>query len=168
MNEKSEQINIRASERVARDLRLEAQRRGLPLGETLEQLLALARADSQPGAWVELDAVGERALRAVAAARGLAPAAQLAGMARGYLRDQLIELAAQLEPGSAEPVVDAIGAVGGATDGLQRHAREGHAGVQDARELATSLKLGSEEESSVREAEGEETIDRVGIFSVFE
>ena len=88
MEEKSEQINIRASQRVARELRAEAQRRGLPLGETLEQLLALARAEHKPGAWVDLDVEGARALACVAAAEGLAPADQLARMARRELRSR--------------------------------------------------------------------------------
>ena len=55
MEEKSEQINIRASQRVARELRAEAQRRGLPLGETLAQLLALAR--SAPAAAAAVDSL---------------------------------------------------------------------------------------------------------------
>jgi len=171
MDEKSEQINIRASQRVARELRAEAQRRGLPLGETLDQLLVLARAEIKPGAWVELDVDAERALRSVAAAEGVAPEVQLARMARGQLRSRLLELAGSLaEPGST--LADEGSTSGVSGDALLLHSRNREAPVGDVKSDSASLDSpGSSTASAgsaVESVEEEEELDRVGIFSVFE
>lgn len=172
MEEKSEQINIRASQRVARELRAEAQRRGLPLGETLEQLLALARAECKPGSWVELDVEGERALRCVAAAEGLAPATQLARMARGELRARLLELAASLE-GAASTLAGDQTSSAASSDSLLRHARESTGALPGAKSPKLSSSSSSTDSAKALGADSskndeDEELDRVGIFSVFE
>ena len=172
MDEKSEQINIRASQRVARELRAEAQRRGLPLGETLDQLLALARAETRPGSWVELDMDAERALRSVAAAEGVAPETQLARMARGQLRIRLLELAASLsEPGESLASTGSGSSVSG--DALLLHARDrgGRSGDVDSvspPKKPVSSKSPTSGDGALDEVDGDEELDRVGIFSVFE
>jgi len=157
MNEKSEQINVRASQQVAEELRAEAQRRDLPLGETLEQLLALARADRQTGTWLELDPVADAALRSVAAAAGVDPATQLARMVRGRLREQLLGLASRLDtdPGTT-PVREARSA--SAAPGLQKHAPERASGK--AREAPSA----AETDADARE----DPLERVGVFTVFD
>jgi len=161
MNEKSEQINIRASQRVAEDLRAEAQRRDLPLGETLEQLLALARAERQPGTWVELDATADAALRSVAAAAGLAPAAQLATMVRGQLREQLLSLAGNLD---GAPLVPAERAAhdSSAAEGLQLHAPQRL--PKDEKPASGSEAPSAPPASS----DDEESLEKVGVFTVFD
>ncbi len=172
MDEKSEQINIRASQRVAHELRAEARRRGLPLGETLDQLLALARAEIKPGSWVELDVDAEKALRSVAAAEGVAPEAQLARMARGQLRSRLLELAADLtEPGASLAATKSDSGTSG--DALLLHARERGGRGGDVEPVSLSASAGASVPSTsgggdVDEAEADEELDRVGIFSVFE
>ena len=160
MNGKSEQINIRASQQVAEDLRAEAQRRSLPLGETLEQLLALARADRQPGTWVELDATADAALRSVAAAAGVPPATQLARMVRGRLREQLLSLAGNLDGAPLAPAERAA-QESAAAEGLLRHAPERGA----ERETRATPRDSSPAAAS---ADDEESLERVGVFTVFD
>ena len=171
MEEKSEQINIRASQRVARELRAEAQRRGLPLGETLEQLLALARAEHKPGAWVDLDVEGERALACVAAAEGLAPATQLARMAKRELRSRLLELAASLKVPESK-LADSQTAAAASVDSLLLHARDSGGALPGPKSLkrpATSSAGDSQRAQSAEASDNDdEELDRVGIFSVFE
>jgi hypothetical protein len=172
MDEKSEQINIRASQRVARELRAEAQRRGLPLGETLEELLALARAEIRAGSWVELDVDAERALRSVAAAEGVTPETQLARMARGHLRARLMELAASIEePGASLAVTGPVSGTSG--DALLRHARARAAQGGEVVPVPPSKSASSSPRPArsgleQTESEDDEELDRVGIFSVFE
>ncbi len=157
MNEKSEQINVRASQQVAEELRAEAQRRDLPLGETLEQLLVLARADQQTGTWVELDPVAAAALRSVAAAAGVEPATQLARMVRGRLREQLLALAGRLEHDQGEePTREARSAA--AAEGLQKHARD-RSTARPPREPSQPVTGGGD---------GEDPLEKVGVFTVFD
>jgi len=160
MNGKSEQINIRASQQVAEDLRAEAQRRALPLGETLEQLLALARAERQPGTWVELDATADAALRSVAAAAGVAPATQLARMVRGRLREQLLSLAGNLD-GSPLAPAERAAHDSSAGEGLMRHAPE----------RLVQEEAGPTPHEPAPPAGGsddEESLEKVGVFTVFD
>jgi hypothetical protein len=177
MNEKSEQINIRASQQVAQDLRAEAQHRGLPLGETLEQLLALARAERQPGTWVELDEGADAALRSVAAASGVDPATQLATMVRGRLREQLLGLAGRLEGDSPaadgrsardSPAADGRSArAATASDGLQRHAPQRSAAPPPTTDPAPAP-AADDPAASAAAAEDEESLEAVGVFTVFD
>ncbi|MBJ93464.1 MAG: hypothetical protein CMP23_03215 [Rickettsiales bacterium] len=163
MSEKSEQINIRSSTSVARELRAESQRRGLPLGETLEQLLALARAKREPGAWLDLDVEGDRALRAVAASRGESPAELLARMVRGRLRDELMILAEALE----SEAIESLPSSGAA---LLRHTptRDLSQSDADCDSSSPGIAKGQSAELEGGEQQLEEELDRVGIFSVFE
>jgi len=175
MNEKSEQINIRASQRVAQDLRAEAQRRGVPLGETLEQLLALARAERQPGTWVELDEGADAALRSVAAAAGVDPATQLARMVRGRLREQLLGLAGRLE-GDSSAAEARSGRAVAASDGLQRHAPQRSASASTTASsprrasppAAAPAPAASEDAPSAAAPDDDESLERVGVFTVFD
>lgn len=165
MNEKSEQINIRASHQVAEDLRAEAQRRGVPLGETLEQLLGLARAERRPGTWVELDDGAEVALRSVAAAAGVAPATQLARMVRGRLREQLLGLAGRLE-GDSTVAEERSALSPTASDGLQRHAAQRPTDPPPTAQAAAPAEAESAPPATT--SEGEEALEQVGVFTVFD
>ena len=160
MNGKSEQINIRASAQVAEDLRAEAQRRGLPLGETLEQLLALARAAYRPGTWVELDRVADAALRSVAAAAGVDPATHLARMVRGRLREQLLSLAGQLD-GEGDAPAGRVARASAAAEGLQRHALDRSEKPRQGKQARDSSELDPSRED-------DDSLEKVGVFTVFD
>ena len=97
MKRRGVQLNIRSDPEVAEALREEADRRNLSLGSTLAALLTLARAGRESGVWLTLPFETERALKAVAAARGREPGSLLAELIAGRLRRDLMDLAASLE-----------------------------------------------------------------------
>jgi len=183
MSEKSVQVNIRASAETADGLRSEARERRLPLGDLLAELLKLSRTERDPGLWISLPDEVQGALKSVAAARSETPEDVLAGLVRGTLRHELLQLAASLEGGgdaleakiavprpvaAPAPVLPGSeGAPDAAAGGLALHSRRQASGDSGTGSASRSAPV----PSSARDAAApvdDEDLESVGIITVFD